>query len=125
MRMELLEVTLTGLQRRNRAAFVSADDIPDGRSLQPGEKVVLRDEDGDYFAGTVIDDQEHDGSLRYLVHLGVRLPEEYAMLRLGRSRPAGPAHGAVAEEIQSVLDMLGDAREVTRGYAVPAQRPPA
>jgi hypothetical protein len=122
--MELLEVTLTDLQRRNRAAFVSAREVPGGRVLGAGEKVVLRDDEGDYFAGTVIDCEQQGRDLRYLVHLGVRLPEMYAMLRLGRARPSPADDGDEQAEIQSVLDMLGDVRDAVAGYPLPAQRPP-
>jgi hypothetical protein len=123
-RMELLEVTLTDLQRRNRAAFVSGREVPGGRVLGAGEKVVLRDDEGDYFAGTVIDWEQQGHDLRYLVHLGVRLPEMYAMLRLGRARPSSADDGDELAEIQSVLDMLGDVRDAVAGHPLPAQRPP-
>jgi hypothetical protein len=111
--MELLDVRLTGIQRRNRAAFVRRSELPGAPELVPGQKVVLRDEDGEYFAGTVVD---VDDEQRCLVHLGVRLPEEYAMLRLGRTRSASDEG-----QVQEVLDLLGDAREaVVR--AMPGQR---
>ena len=58
--MELLDVTLTTIQRRNRAAFVQRSDLP---SLAPGERVVLRDERGEYFAGAVVDSDEAEKSL--------------------------------------------------------------
>jgi hypothetical protein len=122
--MELLDVRLTGLQRRNRAAFVTGSDVPGGGVLAPGEKVVLRDEAGEYFAGRVIDEHEHDGDRRYLVHVGVRLPEQYAMLRLGRVRPGSQDEAEEVEEMQAVLDMLGSARESVAGYPVPSQRLP-
>ncbi len=112
--MELLDVRLTGIQRRNRAAFVRRSDLPGAPELVPGQKVVLRDEDGEYFAGTVVD---VDDQQRCLVHLGVRLPEEYAMLRLGRTRGVTDD----GQQLQEVLDLLGDAREaVVR--AMPGQR---
>jgi hypothetical protein len=110
--MELLDIRLTGLQRRNRAAFVRRSDLPGGPSLAPGQKVVLRDEAGEYFAGTVVDVEDEE---RCLVHLGVRLPEEYAMLRLGR-RTADDQ-----EPVQDVLDLLGEARSVLLG-SLPGQR---
>ncbi len=91
--MHLLDVTLSTLQRRNRAAFVPAEgDL----SLRSGEKVVLRDQDGEYFAGTVIGPVE-DPSPRFHVHVGVRMPEEYALLRLERDRH-------LDELLASVLD---------------------
>jgi hypothetical protein len=113
--MELLDVTLTALQRRNRAAFVDRSD-PSAPVLFPGQKVVLRDEAGEYFAGTVVDEQ--DDSARYLVHLGVRLPEEYAMMRLGQQRPSPEAERL--DDMQAMLDLLGEARESFERF--PAQR---
>ena len=112
--MQLLDVRLTGIQRRNRAAFVRRSDIPGARELWPGQKVVLRDEDGEYFAGTVVDLHD-EAEQSYLVHLGVRLPEEFAMMRLGRM------HGTRGQDqVQDVLDLLGDAREVL--VQMPGQR---
>ena len=78
--MELLDVRLTGIQRRNRAAFVRRSDLPGTAGLVAGQKVVLRDEHGEFFAGTVVDVDDDE---RCLVHLGVRLPAEYALMRLG------------------------------------------
>ena len=112
--MELLDVRLTGIQRRNRAAFVRRSEIPGAPELFPGQKVVLRDEDGEYFAGTVVD--LHDEVQQsYLVHLGVRLPEEFAMMRLGRMYG-----GRGEDQVQEVLDLLGDARDVL--VQMPGQR---
>ncbi len=126
--MHLFDVTLSTLQRRNRAAFVPADPAV---SLWPGEKVVLRDQDGEYFAGTVIGPVEHPEP-RTHVHVGVRMPEEYALLRLERDRHldeliAGILDGdepdaatddevevcgpAMVDDVQELLDLLGDARE--------------
>ncbi len=128
--MHLFNVTLSPLQRRNRAAFVLATgDV----ALRPGEKVVLRDQDGDYFAGTVVGPVE-EPELRMHVHVGVRMPEEYALMRLERDRHfdqllaslldgdldetdaavddevevCGPA---MVDDVQVLLDLLGDARE--------------
>lgn len=112
--MHLLDVRLTGIQRRNRAAFVRRSDLPGGGELAVRQQVVLRDEHGDFFAGTVID---VDDEGRYLVHLGVRLPEEYAMLRLGRGRRSSDGQ----HQMQEVLDLLGEAREALGG-PLPAQR---
>ncbi|HET6560722.1 MAG TPA: hypothetical protein VFG72_02520 [Marmoricola sp.] len=111
--MELLDVTLTPLQRRNRAAFVARQG---SRDVAVGERVVLRDEHGDYFAGSVVDVDDR----RLLVHLGVRLPEEYAMLRLGRRRPGAEPPGD-GDDVQSVLDLIGEAREALGGR-MPSQR---
>ncbi len=119
--MELLEVSLTQLQRRNRAAFVQRSDIPGSPDLQPGHKVVLRDDQGDYFAGTVVDGDVVGDDVRYLVHVGIRLPEEYALLRLGRTRSSGPATDDAPDGMQSVLDLMGEARE-SLGGQLPSQR---
>ena len=118
--MELLDVTLTSLQRRNRAAFVQRGDLHGAPDLVPGQKVVLRDEEGEFFSGAVVDAHEHEGDRRYLVHVGVRLPEEYAMKRLGRR---GGVAAAEREEdpVQEMLDMLGEARDTLNGR-VPSQR---
>ena len=113
--MHLLDVRLTGLQRRNRAAFVRRSQLPGGAELAVRQQVVLRDEHGEFFAGTVVDADDEE---RYLVHLGVRLPEEYAMLRLGRQQP-GSQDGH--RQMQEVLDLLGDARETLAG-TLPVQR---
>jgi hypothetical protein len=111
--MELLDVTLTPLQRRNRAAFVARQG---SRVVTVGERVVLRDEQGDYFAGSVVDVDDR----RILVHLGVRLPEEYALLRLGHRRP-GAESPPEGHDVQSVLDLLGEARDALGGR-MPSQR---
>jgi hypothetical protein len=112
--MELLDIRLTGIQRRNRAAFVRRSDRAGEAALVPGQKVVLRDEQGEYFAGSVVDVSDEE---RCLVHLGVRLPEEYAMLRLGRGR----ADADGREQLQDVLDLLGEARSALAG-SMPGQR---
>ena len=114
-KMELLDIHLTGIQRRNRAAFVRRSDLPGAPALTPGQRVVLRDEQGEFFAWTVVDLVD-EAEERYLVHLGVRLPEEYALMRLGR------IHGrASAGPEQELLDLLGDARE-TLVRQMPGQR---
>src|SRR4051794_8478629 len=128
--MHVFDVALSTLQRRNRAAFVPADAELD---LWPGEKVVLRDQDGEYYAGTVVGPVE-DPEPRIHIHVGVRMPEEYAVLRIERERHLdellatimddvlGEAEDAIDDEIevcgpamvddvQQLLDLLGDARE--------------
>ncbi len=132
--MHLFDVTLSTLQRRNRAAFVPATSSPE---LLPGEKVVLRDQDGEYYAGTVVGPVE-EPELRVHIHVGVRMPEDYALMRLERDKQfdqmlaslldgdlpgsedqneagaddelevCGPA---MVHDVQELLDLLGDARE--------------
>ncbi len=114
--MELLDVTLTPLQRRNRAAFVRRADRPGSAPLVTGQRVVLCDEDGGFFAGCVVDRDDRDGDERYRVQVGVRLPPEHATRRLGRivrPREAG--------DVDGVLDLLGEARDALAG-GLPSQR---
>lgn len=115
--MELLEVTLTAIQRRNRAAFVERSDA---RPLARGERVVLRDERGEYFAGAVVDcdEAETGGGRRYLVRLGVRLPEDHALQRLGH---VPQARSGLDDDVDGLLDLLGDARNALGGR-IPSQR---
>ena len=131
--MQVLDITLTPLQRRNRAVFVTKDQVQDP-DVTAGDSVVLRDERGDYFAGTIVDEVSGpgigDGSeSRFLVHLGVRLPEEYAMLRLGQHRPGGvdsqQCGPAQIDDMQEFLDLMGRAREARGGASdLPSQRKP-
>ena len=115
--MELLDVSLTELQRRNRAAFVPCAEL-DGE-LAPGQHVVLRDDDGEYFSASVIDSAEFGGEDRYLLRLGVRLPEEHAMRRLGR---VPEQRAAADDDMDELLDLLADARAMLAGAHVPLQR---
>jgi hypothetical protein len=66
----------------------------------------------------VVDEQGGGARSRYLVHLGVRLPEEYALMRLGQQRPSPDAERI--HEMQAMLDLLGEARESLG--RVPSQR---
>ncbi|WP_148573125.1 hypothetical protein [Nocardioides caldifontis] len=116
--MELLDVSLTELQRRNRAAFVACAEL-DGE-LSPGERVVLRDDEGEYFSASVVDTDEFAGEDRYLLKVGVRLPEEHAMRRLGRVLPS--PRSAVDDDMDELLDLLADARAMLAGASVPPQR---
>jgi hypothetical protein len=129
--MHVFDVTLSVLQRRNRAAFVPADAQLD---LWPGEKVVLRDQDGEYYAGTVVGPVQ-DPEPRVHIHVGVRMPAEYAVMRIERERHLDQllasvldgdlddaAEDAIDDEIEvcgpamvgdvdQLLELLGEARE--------------
>lgn len=121
--MELVEITLTPLQRRNRAAFVTFDDLGrqqladqrPQRMLAERERVVLRDETGEYYGGTVIDTLQVTPDVdSYLIRVGVRLPEEWALLRLGKLTVAEVQAGAVDQDTTAeVLDLL----DLLRGQA--------
>lgn len=115
--MELLDVTLTCLQRRNRAAFVRRAELDASVRLIPGQKVVLRDEEGEYFAGTVVDEMGAGEESRFLLNVGVRLPEEYALRRLDAGRVPAPR-----DDMDSLLDLLGEARALMNPRPIPAQR---
>jgi len=118
--MEMIDVALTPLQRRNRAVFL-AQDVFDAqlaregrepRVLEPGEKVVLHAA-GDYFAGTVIDQVSPD---TYLISMGVRMPAEWAYRRAGRPVPASleATETPTAESnvrTQELLELLGELRK--------------
>ena len=116
--MELLDITLTRLQRRNRVAFVERDAV--GADVLPGDPVVLRDEDGEYYAGTVLDEAVTGAGTRLVVKVGVRLPEEYALKRLGAHVPA--QQGSADDGMQDLLDLLGEARAMLAPRRLPAQR---
>jgi hypothetical protein len=114
--VELAEVTLTPLQRRNRAAFLKHSDLVrqqtdvgrDVHSLSPGEQVVLHADDGEYFAGRVIETLLAQGEETYLISVGVRLPQEWALLRVGHKVPRQPTRTSDAQEqTQELLDLLG------------------
>lgn len=75
-----LDITLTRLQRRNRVAFVGRDAA--GVTLLPGDAVVLRDEGGDYYAGTVLDQAVTGPETRCVVKVGVRLPPQSLATRV-------------------------------------------
>ena len=114
--MELAEVTLTPLQRRNRAAFLKHSDLArqqadvgrDPQALAPGDEVVLHADDGGYFSGRVIESLVARGEETYLISVGVRLPKQWALLRAGQEVPH-PALGdpEAQEQTQELLDLLG------------------
>lgn len=124
--MELVDVVLTPLQRRNRSAFVTFEDLGrqqitderPQRALEIGERVVLHDDEGEYFGGTVVDTvQVTEGVDSYLIRVGVRLPEEWALLRVGKaSAPSAPQDPETG--VTDVLDML-DALRAQVGGVLP------
>lgn len=109
--MQLLDVTMTCLSQRNRAVFVDA-----GVDLVPGEKVVVRATD-EYYAATVVDEVAEG---RYLLNLGVRLPEEYAVKRL-EGAAYRPSLDQV-DDLQDLLDLIGEARALLDPAPLPRQR---
>ena len=81
--MLLLDLALTDHERDNRSAFVLRSELPGTPLLIRNEEVVIRDEDGRFFTGTVIDTHDAGHDIGYLVRVGVRMPQAYALLRLG------------------------------------------
>jgi len=113
--MRLLDVSRTGLRRADRAAFVLRSHLDDAPMLTIGERVVLRDEHGEYFAGTVADSQDLDEDVAYVLHVGGRQTPAARSARVRRLR----AHGTVREmpseaATQALLDLLGHAADATR-----------
>ena len=96
--MHLLDVTLPDV---GRAAFVMRSELAEPPMLRRGDGVVLRDQHGDYFSGSVLDVHAAAGDVGYLLRIGVRLPAEYAMLRAGRRLPAGRPRRSASPRIPS------------------------
>lgn len=96
--MKLLDVTLHAPQRHSRRVTVPRAKL--GGHSRLGARVVLRDHDGEFYAGDVlaIDDTEAT------VQVGVRLPEEFAQERLDSGETA------LQDPMQELLDLLGEAR---------------
>src|SRR4051794_7274428 len=83
IRMLLLDLALTDHEHDRRAAFVLRSELPGAPLLTLNEEVVIRDEGGHFFAGSVIDSHDAGHDIGYLVRVGVRMPQAYALLRLG------------------------------------------
>jgi hypothetical protein len=81
--MVLLELALTDRERDCRSAFVLRSELPGTPLLTANQEVVIRDERGDFFSGSVLDTHDAGRDIGYLVRVGVRMPQTYALLRLG------------------------------------------
>jgi hypothetical protein len=81
--MLLLDLALTDHERNRRSAFVLRSELRGAPVLIRNEEVVIRDEEGRFFTGSVIDTHDAGQDVGYLVRVGVRMPQAYALLRLG------------------------------------------
>jgi|SRR3954447_4266656 hypothetical protein len=81
--MLLLDLTLTDHERDRRSAFVLRSELPGAPLLIPHEEVVIRDKDGRFFTGSVLDTHDSGQDVGYLLRVGVPMPQAYALLRLG------------------------------------------
>ena len=100
--MQLVQVTLTPLQRRNRVAFaVTPLGTP---SPETGEHVVVRDQSGAYFGAVCVDSSyDENGRGTHHLRLGVALPETLAQRRLQRPDFLAPAVAALPDQVEQFL----------------------
>lgn len=110
--VELIEIAgdLEPVRTADGHLVIAHEDTALLRPLQKGDEVVLRDLDGEFRAGEVLDVHEDDAEgLAYVLLRGVRLPPEQALERLagagGVDGHAGPF------TVHSVLDLLGQLRD--------------
>src|SRR3954454_15652083 len=81
--MLLLDLPLTAHERDRCSAIVLSSELPGAPLLTANEEVVIRDDRGHFFAGSVIDCHGAGHAIGYLVRVGVQMPQAYALLRLG------------------------------------------
>lgn len=121
--MELVEIAVPELTRRSRSMLVrhAATALP--RFLEVGEEVVVRDPvTEDHWSGTVVDVHEACGDpdrTDYRVALGVRLPEEHALARLGEVTGHEALFSEEQLDVQDLLDLLGAVRRAEHRPATP------
>lgn len=111
--MELVETSVPPLTRRSRSLVVHHDATGLQRALEPGERVVVHDAGtADYWAGVVVDRDLDPRSLEtvYRVELGVRMPPEQALVRLGQVAGHATLFREEAVGMQDLLELLGAVR---------------
>ena len=118
--MQLVEITLTPLQRRHRVAFaVTTLGAP---SPETGEHVVVRDQSGAFFGAVCVDSayDEH-GRGTHRLRLGVALPADLAARRLDRPDFLAPVADTLHDEVEQYLTEAAAFQE-SFGDTVPHQR---
>lgn len=119
--MELVETAVPELSRRSRSMLVSHAATSLARRLEPGEEVVLHDRTtGDHWAATVVDVHVPPAALAqpdYRLALGVRLPEEHALARIGQVAGHEALFREEQVDVQDLLDLLGAVRRSGRAPA--------
>jgi hypothetical protein len=100
--MQLVDVTLTPLQRRNRVAF-AVTSLGAGHP-DAGEHVVVRDQRGAYF-GAVVVSSSYDAGGRgtHRLRIGASLPEAIAERRLARADFLAPDAADFHEQVERFL----------------------
>ncbi|GAA1940715.1 hypothetical protein [Nocardioides marmoribigeumensis] len=100
--MQLVHITLTALQRRNRVAFaVTPLGSP---SPETGEHVVVQDQSGAFFGAVCVDSAyDADGRGTHRLRLGAALPEILVERRLGRHDVPSPAAEALHAQVEQYL----------------------
>ena len=100
--MQLVEITLTPLQRRNRVAF--AVTSVGEQSPGTGEHVVVRDQSGAFFGAVcVASSYDEEGRGTHRLRLGAALPETLAERRLRRPELLQPSIGTLHEQLEQFL----------------------
>lgn len=101
--MQLVQVTLTPLQRRNRVAFAVTPSLSSSHP-ETGEQVVVRDQSGAYFGAVVVaSEYDADGRGTHQLRLGCALPENIAARRLARADFLAPTADVLHEQIAEFL----------------------
>jgi hypothetical protein len=119
--VQLVQVTLTPLQRRNRVAFAVTPSLSSSHP-ETGEQVVVRDQSGAYFGALVVaSEYDADGRGTHQLRLGTALPEEIATRRLARTDFLAPAAEVLHEQIAEFL-VEAAAFNAAFGDTVPHQR---
>jgi len=116
--VQLVNVNLTPLQRRNRVAFA----VTSVGSLSPetGEHVVVRDQSGAFFGAVCVASAYDDaGRGTHRLRLGAALPESLAERRLGRPDFLAPARD-LHDQVERFLAEAA-AFQASFGHSVPHQ----
>ena len=101
--MQLVQVTLTPLQRRNRVAFAVTPSLGPTHP-ETGEQVVVRDQSGAYFGAIVVASAyDPDGRGTHQLRLGTALPETIAARRLARADFVLPSADRLHEQVAEFL----------------------
>ena len=100
--MQLVNITLSPLQRRHRVAFAVT---PLGaRAPEAGEHVVVRDQSGAFFGAVCVDSSYDDtGRGTHRLRLGAALPADLAQRRLERPDFLAPAAESLHEQLEQYL----------------------
>ena len=100
--MQLVNISLTPLQRRNRVAFAVTSAGAPVPCL--GEHVVVRDQSGSYFGAVVVDTSyDESGRGAHRLRIGASLPESIAQRRLARNDFLAPCAETLHRQLEEYL----------------------